>query len=114
MNGVVCHIDGVCVGGWGACEHGGVDASGYNGGGKASWWVDGSRLGGLQGAWGLTTVQVVHVSLCAPLLSSYSGCLGLPAWLLDCGGEHMWHGMSYLHDVGPVWVVVDGVQGQVF
>ena len=30
-SGVMCHIDGVCVGGWGECEHGGVKVSGGSG-----------------------------------------------------------------------------------
>ena len=36
-SGVMCHTDGVCVGGWGECEHGGVEVSG---GGGVLWQVD--------------------------------------------------------------------------
>ena len=33
--------------------------------------------------------------------------------LVGHGVGRVWHGTSYLHDVGLVWVVVDCVQGQV-
>ena len=40
-NGVMCHINGVRVGGWGECKRGGVEVSS---GGSVSWRVDGGVM----------------------------------------------------------------------